>query len=286
MRKRALSLLFPPLLALIVLYVSVKSLPPEREIVRLISWHVSTLELPKVRVIYKALSGTEDIVDIECERVVPVTYTKVVSLEDLPPEERKERFIDLMLPSILVVNYEVRYTRENLLRILKKLRKGLKLSRDEVMYVESLLNRCRADSIEEALVKANPVPPSLVIAQAAIESGWGTSRFFVEGNNPFGIWTFKDKEDSLQAEGSGARLRRFDSILEAVREYVYNVNVGWAYRGFRRHRLRSFDPLELSEFLSFYSIERERYVRKVQRLIEENNLRRLDLCTLDPAYIR
>ncbi len=58
-----------------------------------------------------------------------------------------------------------------------------------VKPVYSKRKRRFVDSIEDLLIKANPIPPSLVIAQAAAESGWGTSRFFVEGNNPFGIWT-------------------------------------------------------------------------------------------------
>ncbi len=285
MSGKAPILVIPVALAFSIFYAVLSSLPSERKVLKLISSQASTLRLPKIKVIYRAPSGPDDILPVECSRVIPVTYTRVVSLKDLPPEERKRKFIDLMLPSVLIVNYEVYHARRNLLNILEKLRKGLKLSREEVMFVESILDRCRSDSIEEALVKANPVPPSLVIAQAAIESGWGTSRFFVEGNNPFGIWTFRKDGNSLQAEGSTARLRKFDSLLEAVREYVYNVNVGWAYRGFREHRLKSFDPFELSEFLSFYSIERERYVRKIQRIIEENDLGRLDLCTLDPAYL-
>ena len=285
MGRKLLIPVIPLALALSVFYAVLNSLPSEKRVLKVISSQASTLQLPKVRVIYRALSSPEEILPVECSRVVPVTYTRVVSLKDLPPKERKRRFIELMLPSVLIVNYEVYHARSNLLNILEKLKKGLKLSKEEVMFVESILDRCRSDSIEEALVKANPVPPSLVIAQAAIESGWGTSRFFVEGNNPFGIWTFRKDGNSLQAEGSTARLRKFDSLLEAVREYVYNVNVGWAYRGFREHRLKSFDPFELSEFLSFYSIERERYVRKIQRIIEENDLNRLDLCSLDPAYL-
>lgn len=79
---------------------------------------------------------------------------------------------------MLVANYEVSHTRRNLLRILEKLNKGFTPSQEEKLHVEGILRRCRADSIEEALVKARLVPPSLVIAQAALESGWGNFKVF------------------------------------------------------------------------------------------------------------
>ncbi len=286
MKDRVLSTFLLLLLMTAVLSNSFLFIPSEKKVKNIISSQISLIEESNIRVIYKKLSSPEEIVPVRCERVVPVTYTKVISLRDLQPSERKKKFIDLVLPSVLIVNYEVKHMRENLTKILKKLERKLKLSRAEVEYVERLLDRCRADSIEEALIKANPVPPSLVIAQAAIESGWGTSRFFVEGNNLFGMWTFKKTEDAIISKEGTALLRKYDSILDSVRGYIYTINVGWAYRGFRNHRLRNSDPIELSKFLSLYSIERYKYVEKIKRIIEENDLRKLDLCSLDPAYIR
>ncbi len=270
----------------VILLIAIKSAPDSKEILGVISSRMDTIKVPKVEVIYREVRKPSDIVPVNCEAAVPVTYTRVISLSELPPKERKRKFIDLILPSILVVNYEVAMHRRNLLKIKEKIDRGFKLSRLEIRYLQSLLNRCKADSISEVLKKANPVPPSLIIAQAIVESGWGTSRFFVEGNNLFGIWTFAKDSDALRATGSGAKLRRFDSILDAVRYYIYNVNVGWAYEGFREHRLKRYDSLELSEFLSFYSIERDRYVEKLKKIIEINDLRRFDLCSLDPAYVR
>lgn len=278
--------LVAPWLFLLVLYVSTLSIPEPRRVRYMLSSQVSVIKIPQIRVVYRTVSSPRDILAVRCEAVVPVTYTRVVSLAPLTPSERKKKFIDLVLPSVLIVNYEVMRTRENLTKVLEKLRRRYKLSRTEREFVESILSRCKADSIEDVLMKANPVPPSLVIAQAAVESGWGTSRFFVEGNNLFGMWAFKDKSKVIEAKESRVPLKRYDSILEAVRDYIYNVNVGWAYSKFREHRQRSFNPLELSRFLGLYSIEREKYVRKIRKIIEKNNLTELDLCVLDPSYIR
>ncbi len=286
MRERLFGTAVPLLLILIVFVLTYISAPRPPQLRDLISSQVSVVETPRIRIIYRELSSPSDILRIDCDRVVPVTYTRVVSLGELPPAERKQRFIDLVLPSVLIANYEVKFVRRNLTGILLKLRKGLKLSREEIRYVEGILSQCRADSIESALVKANPVPPSIAIAQAAVETGWGTSRFFVEGNNLFGMWTFRNDGNAILSEEGSALLRRYSSVLESVRSYVYTVNVGWAYREFRKARLRDRDPLKLSEFLNLYSVERERYVRKIKRLIRENDLVRFDLCSLDPDYLR
>ncbi len=273
--------LTPFLLVAFVFWAVFNTIPERSKVLRTLSSQVNLLKLPDIDVIFKEAKSVEDIVPIECSAVKPVTYTRVVSLKPLNPPERKRKFMDLMLPSVLIVNYEVKFVKENLEKIKLKLRKGLKLHREEVKYLENLMDRCKTDSIEEVLKRANPVPPSLVIAQAAIESGWGTSRFFVEGNNPFGIWAFKRSEDTIQALGSRVRLRKYPSILDAVRDYLYNVNVGWAYESLREERLKSMDPFKLSEHLGFYSIKREKYVEKVKEVIAQNNLTALDSCSLD-----
>ncbi len=277
---KAIFRLFPLAVAVLVLYVSYLSLSKREFVLKTISSQLSLLERPTLKISYLSINSPKDIVSIRCEAVKPVTYTKVVSLAPLPIEKKKEKFIELMLPSVLIGNYEVELVRRNLEKIKRKLSKGYKLSRDEIKLVEEILDRCRVDSLEEALERANPVPPSLVIAQAAVESGWGTSRFFVEGNNPFGIWSFGKNSETIKAFGSGVRLKRYGSILEAVRDYLYNVNVGWAYEGFRGHRLKSMNPLELAEHLTFYSIRRDMYIQAVKKVIVENELHKLDGCRL------
>jgi len=100
------------------------------------------------------------------------------------------------------------------------------------------------------------------------------------------MWTFRRDESPMLAADGRVFLRRFPSLLESVRNYIYTVNVGWAFSSFRKARLRTENPLKLTEFLHLYSIERERYVRKIKRIIRENDLVRFDLCSLDPDYLR
>ena len=275
-----------PVALLIILIVGkVVSSSIRAERIKKIASLLTLRERPPVLILYKRAEKPADIVPVKCDGALPVTYTSVPSLEALQGEERKRKFIDLLLPSVLIANLEVGHIRKRVLDIYLKMREGGELTLGERIFLKRIMNRCRSDSIEEVLEKAHPVPPSVLIAQSAIETGWGTSRFFVEGNNLFGMWTFKE-EGAIRAKRSRARLRKYSSVLDSVRGYLYTVNVGWAYKDFREKRLTEKNPLSLTEHLSFYSVERERYVKKVQRIIKENGLERFDSCYIDPSFIR
>jgi Bax protein len=239
-----------------------------------------------VRLVVLKADEPDDILPVRCEGALPVTYSRVPDLSGLGPSERKRKFIDLVLPSVLIANFEVVKIKKRVAEIIKKIETGESLSKWEKKFLERIMRRCRADSPREILIKANPVPPSLVIAQSAIETGWGTSRFFLEGNNLFGMWTFREEKNSLHARRASAKLRTYETILDSVRDYLYNLNVGWAYEEFRMGRMRSFNPYLLSEYMSFYSIERGEYVKKIRDVIAQNDLTRFDRCFIDPDFIR
>jgi len=284
MRKRLLTVSGGVALILIIGILTVLYAPEKHRVKSVLLKETSLIFPNHARVEVIHARTPEDIIPVECSNVRRVTYSKVPDLSPLPPEERKRKFIDLVLPSILIANEEVRYIRKSLLGISFKLKKGIPLTEKEREFLGSILRRCRADTPEEVLVKAFPVPPSLMIAQAAVETGWGTSRFFVEGNNLFGMWTFREGPQRIKAKGAEVSLRSYPTILDSVRGYLYTLNVGWAFEGFRIRRLQSFNPLYLSNFMDLYSIERGEYVRKIKRIIKENDLTRFDSCTLaDPV---
>ncbi len=286
MRRRVFTVAGGLIIVGLIVFYAVNHAPERHKI-------KSTL-LKETSLIYRAYSkvrilraeSPDDIVPVICEKVERVTYSKVPDLSGLPPEERKRKFIDLILPSILIANEEVRYIRKSLLGIYFKVQKGIPLTSREREFLSSILKRCRSKSPEEVLVKAFPVPPSMMIAQSAIETGWGTSRFFIEGNNLFGMWTFREKGRVIRARDSEASLRIYPTILESVRGYLYTLNVGWAFEGFRSQRLQSLNPFHLSNFMGFYSVERDEYVRKIKRIIRENNLTRFDSCSLSDNITR
>lgn len=256
------------------------------EILNLSYTEKQSKSLEKIIIIRKRINTFEDIIPIDCNSVIPVVYTKVISLKPLPVEQRKKKFIDIILPSILIKNFQIQKTREKLLKISKKLHSNKPLSEDEERFLENLLAKYKANSLKELLTKVNTHPPSLVIAQAAIESGWGTSRFFVLANNVFGVWTFnKNQSINIKAKNSNAYLKIYKDILQSVNDYYYSINVSWAYSKFRLVRLKTDDPLKLSNYLDKYSILRDRYVKRIKRVIKDNNLKRFDTCKLNPFFV-
>ncbi len=221
--------------------------------------------------------------DFDCSRVKPIVYTRVPNLSSLPLSKRKEAFIRILLPSILIAQENIINLRNKVIKLKEKLDKKYQLTDQEYIFLSNLFNKYKTQKLDELLRRLNTHPVSIILAQAALESGWGTSRFFVEANNVFGIWTFK-KGSGVKAVSSEARLARFSSILEAVQEYLFNINVGWAYEGFRIKRIDSEKPLVLINYLEKYSILRKEYVNRLNNLIRSNHLEKYDSCSLDPSF--
>ncbi len=217
---------------------------------------------------------------MDCQRIEPVVYKKLPDLSGLHPTIRKKVFIRLLLPAVLIAKKKVHLQRTLVLKIARKKKLGLPLSLGEEAYLNKLMKQYKARNIKVLLTRLRTHPTSLILAQAAVESGWGTSRFTKEANNIFGIWQFKGKS-GLKARGSNARLRRYDNILQSIEEYLYNLNAGWAYEDFRRARLYTDNPFALVEHLTNYSILRHEYTQRLKAVINHNKLHRYDQCRLE-----
>ena len=137
------------------------------------------------------------------------------------------------------------------------------------------------------------IPVSLAIAQAAKETGWGTSRFAQEGNALFGQWTWSGEglkpKEAEQSEGH--KVMRFNVLQASVRAYQRNLNTHSSYREFRqaRAKLRDqgklLDSIILSQYLDEYAETGEKYVEVLQKIIEQNNLKDFDDAKLLPSSI-
>jgi len=138
---------------------------------------------------------------------------------------------------------------------------------------------------EEFLKVIDIVPYSLVLSQAAIESGWGKSRFFKEANNIFGQWTWSGKGliPSQRDAGKKHKIKIFDSLQDALRAYLMNMNLGWGYKEFRELRAklreRGIPPtgIVLSRTLINYSQKKEEYTKLLRKFILDNNLMKYDI---------
>ena len=240
----------------------------------------------KIDIIYKQINRPTDIVPVNCSQVVPVVYTKVISLDNLPVEIKKKKFIDMVLPSVLIINFELKQYRDFVKYIKKKLENNQEILPQEEELIGKLLEKYKADGLNELLTKLNTNPISIVLAQAAIESGWGSSRFFVRANNLFGVWTFNKKYASkIKANKSNVYLKAYPDILKSVEDYYNSINLSWAYRKFRLVRLQTDDPFLLTNHLEKYSILRRVYVHRLKNIIKANGLKKYDSCRISPDFI-
>jgi len=208
-------------------------------------------------------------------------------LHAIPEVERKKAvFFATVLPLVLQANEEILRDRQRLWRIVAETRLEREPSAADRLWLHGLAKRYKtsADKIDTLIARVDIIPPSLALAQAAKESGWGTSRFARQGNALFGVWTWsengiapKDRE-----EGKTHKVKAYDALIDSVRDYMLNLNTHRAYRGIRNDRSamrRQGEPIDgvvLSRNLLSYSAIGQRYVDALRSIIRANNLRRLD----------
>lgn len=196
---------------------------------------------------------------------------------------RKTLFIRTVLPLVLRVNLRIAAQRKVLLALLDKRRAGTELTRREQRWLEQMarLYRTRPDSDATLRRRVAPIPPSLAIAQAAAETGWGSSRFAQRGNALFGQWTFNDKDDGMKPakadSGSRHQVKAYDRLVESAWDYARNLNTNAAYRALREARARGErSGIALAGHLVRYSERGMAYVELLRRIIRQNDLAALD----------
>ncbi len=207
-------------------------------------------------------------------------------------ERRKELFLRTVLPLILMSNEELSSDRGRLLALRERQAAGDRLTARERSWLAGLAERYEtgAEDLDALLLKVDEVPVSLALGQAILESGWGTSRFAVQGNALFGERVFSAKADHLvKRDGSQRRFRAFPDLMESVRAYMHNLNSHPAYRGFRKQRAaaraegRAPSGKTLLPTLERYA-ELPEYLTLVRSLIRGNRLGELESARLDRQW--
>jgi len=202
-------------------------------------------------------------------------------------KDRKTVFFKTILPLVLQANEEILADRRRLWSIRLQRSQGLDVSAVDRLWLRVTAERYGVDSDDIGALsqRMDIVPPSLALAQAAEESGWGTSRFVHEGNAIFGEWTYSDEHGIVpkgREAGQRHSIRAFDSLLESVKAYTHNLNTHAAYRSLRKQRaqMRSdgapVDGMALAGTLVRYSQRGMAYVQSLRTIIRANDLRPLD----------
>lgn len=199
---------------------------------------------------------------------------------------KKSLFFRTLLPLALQVNADIEADRARLLAIQEQIEAGKTPSRRDQAWLEGLARDYKLASadVEELLRRVAGVPPSLVLAQAAEESGWGTSRFVREGNALFGQWTWAEDHRGIvpaeREEGESHRIRAFSSVKGAIQSYVRNLNTHPAYDRFRLQRALGASGYDLTATLDKYSERGAKYVETLRTIMQSNRLTALDQARL------
>lgn len=202
---------------------------------------------------------------------------KCLASKNISVEEKKRRFKALLVPAVQKVYQE-------LMQNYRKVAQNIEEKRD-INSTEALKIKYGATSDSDLLARLKPHPVSIVLAQAALESSWATSRFFLQANNPFGMWSTNPKEPRIAAtvKRGGTRtiwLKKFTTLDDAIRAYYETIARARAYKKFRTLRMLSNNPYKSTEGLDKYSEMGEAYTKELNKVIRYNNFTLYDTIQL------
>ena len=207
-------------------------------------------------------------------------------------EKRKNLFIQIILPLIIEENNRIKLNRKKLFSILNKNHNSNAEKKwlNEKFKQYGVLNK----DLSTLKVRMDTVPVSLAIAQAAKETGWGTSRFALEGNALFGQWTWSGEgiKPADADHNATHKVMKFKILKSSIRAYQRNLNTHSGYKEFRmaraalRDNRRNLDGLILATYLNKYAETGTEYVKIIKQIIKQNNLTDFDKVKLLPSSIQ
>ena len=212
--------------------------------------------------------------------IVPSKFARHIPAKhfEMTGDAQKQSFINLVLPLILAANDELLQRREAVQAAVQAHDRD-KLDQWAVLYRIEAEKLDDTELAERLLRRVDTIPVALALAQAAVESGWGTSRFARQGNALFGQWAWSESAGMrpLAASNDRAVVRSFGSLLESVRAYMHNLNTHQNYDRFRdaRYRLKpqteAVKARRLAAYLDSYAEIGQAYVEKLLVIISSNN---------------
>ena len=226
---------------------------------------------------------------------------KPIKLSLLPEEirkiestkEKKKLFLEIILPLVLEENNRIKLDRIKLFRVLNKKNN----SNSEIRWLNTKFKQYGVvnKDLSTLKIRMDEIPVSLALAQAAKETGWGTSRFAIEGNALFGQWTFSGegiKPAGADSSDGSHKVMKFKVLKASVRAYQRNLNTHNSYREFRkaralmRERDQKLNSLDLADYLDKYAATGVEYTKIIKKIIEQNSLQDFDKVKLLPTSIQ
>jgi Bax protein len=199
-------------------------------------------------------------------------YLASVVPKNMSVQEKKKRFFALLVPPIEHVHNELQ-------KQYLEVKKDIQNHKNE-QKIAQLKKRYNAKTDEELLIALKPHPMSIALAQAAMESAWGTSRFFREANNIFGVWSTSSKQKRVAASQKRGKqtiwVRKFDNLDEAIRQYYFMLSASPRYRAFKKMSYEGKPATEIIKGLKHYSERGDAYVKELRSMIRYNKLTKYD----------
>ena len=260
---------------------------------------LNELEVDTVRLNASTIKQLFEDTKYKLEDVREKKLVKPVALTLLPNEikmiestkKRKEFFIQIVLPLILKENNNIRIDRKRLFSIINK-------SNNSDLEKKWLAKKYKqygipSKDLSTLKIRMDEIPVSLALAQAAKETGWGTSRFALEGNALFGQWTWSGEglRPKESDKNEGHKVMKFNVLQASVRAYQRNLNTHSSYIDFRKARAelrdngKTLDSLVLAEYLDKYAETGDKYVEVLKKIITQNSLKDFDDAKLLPSSI-
>ena len=228
------------------------------------------------------------------QKVKPIYLTKLPKdLKTLgSTKEKRDLFIKIILPLILDENEKITTDRKKLFKILGKSFNTV----GERVWLKRRFKEYKIDDkdLGKLKMRMDTIPVSLALAQAANESGWGTSRFALEGNALFGQWTWSKKGISPENKDpdKNHKILQFQVLKASVKAYKNNLNTHNAYQEFREVRAqlredgKQITGLDLTQYVKNYAAIGEKYVAILEDIIVNNSLTDFDKANLLPTKLK
>ena len=240
----------------------------------------------KASVLYQLFEDTNyKLSDVRSNKIAkPVEIGKLpYELKEIQSvKKRKELFIQIVLPLILEENNKILLDRKKLFAILNKNNN----SKSDNDWLNKKFKQYGVSNKDIPTLKRRMdiIPPSMAIAQAAKETGWGTSRFALEGNALFGQWTYSDKgiKPAAAEAGTTHKVMMFNVLKSSVRAYTRNLNTHKSYkkmrylRAIQRDNEGKLNSKELVNHLDKYAETGKEYTIILKKIIEQNTLTDFD----------
>jgi Bax protein len=230
-----------------------------------------------------------DLDNVRNKKIVkPIYFTRLPKDLDKirSSSQKKETFLQILLPLVVAENEKIKKDRTYLLKILKENQTAKNISWINKKHKEY---KVTDKNIDELIEKIDIIPNSIALAQAAKESGWGTSRFALEGNAIFGQWTWNgvgmaplDKDEDQKH-----KILKFPLLRASVKAYITNLNTHGGYKSFRKKRLelrannKILSGLDLIHELENYAQTGKEYTKVLEKIIKQNDLDEFETVTID-----